>query len=318
MPTLTKKINVPSEAGSNAATFNYENSRVIEDPKNNAFRGTVTVSNQKLAWVGSMFAVALVGGAATISIEAITVFLVTTGISLCFGHSLGMHRKLIHQSYQCPKWLEYIMVHLGVIVGLAGPFGMIKTHDLRDWAQRQTQCHPFLGHQTSFWHDAWWQLFCDIKLNTPPRIEIDQDITNDPVYRWMEKYWMWQQLPIALVLFYFGGLPYVIWGVAVRVSVLVVGHWLIGHFAHNHGHKSWHINNASIQGHNVKFTSILTMGECWHNNHHAFPGSAKLGIEKGQWDQGWWMLLLLQRMGLVWALVTPEQLSNRPNLERIL
>ncbi|XOV78644.1 MAG: acyl-CoA desaturase [Aestuariibacter sp.] len=295
----------------------YHNPRVVEALTSNASMGTVKASSQKLLWVGSMFAATLIGGALTLSIENLLVFIFVTGISLCFGHSLGMHRKLIHQSYQCPKWLEYIMVHLGTVVGLAGPFGMLRTHDLRDWAQRQKECHPYLGHQTSLWQDAWWQLFCDLKLNSPPRIRIDDNIANDPIYQWMEKYWMWQQLPITLILFYLGGLPYVIWGVAARVSVSIIGHWLIGHFAHNKGHKSWYVNEACIQGHNVSFTSILTMGECWHNNHHAFPGSAKLGIEKGQWDPGWWTLLVLKKLGLVWDLVTPEQLPKRTELVRI-
>lgn len=297
--------------------YRYQNPRIVETSRSDAATGIVKASSQKVLWVGGMFATTLIGGALTLSIENLLVFFVTTGISLCFGHSLGMHRKLIHQSYQCPKRLEYIMVHLGVIVGLAGPIGMIKTHDIRDWAQRQKECHPYLGHQTGFWQDAWWQLFCDLKLTHPPQIIIDKDIAKDPVYQWMEKYWMWQQLPIALVLFYLGGLPYVIWGVAARVSVSIIGHWLIGHFAHNDGHKSWHIKGASIQGHNVRFTSILTMGECWHNNHHAFPGSAKLGIEQGQWDPGWWMLLVMKKLGLVWNIVLPGDLPPRRELQRI-
>ena len=300
-----------------SAKFNYHNPRVVETSRSNASLGIVKASSHKLLWVGGMFVATLIGGALTFTVENMLVFLVTTGISLCFGHSLGMHRKLIHQSYQCPKWLEYIMVHLGVIVGLAGPFGMIRTHDLRDWAQRQKECHPYLGHQTNFWRDAWWQLFCDLKLTHTPHIKIDDDIVSDPVYQWMEKYWMWQQLPIALILFYLGGLSYVIWGVTARVSVSIIGHWLIGYFAHNDGHKSWHVNGASIQGHNIKFTSILTMGECWHNNHHAFPGSAKLGTEQGQWDPGWWMLLIMKKLGLVWDLTTPEQLPKRAELVRI-
>jgi len=49
------------------------------------------------------------------------------------------------------------------------------------------------------------------------------------------------------------------------------------------------------------------MGENWHNNHHAFPTSAKLGLEKGQWDPGWWVLSLLRKMGLVSDLVVADK-----------
>jgi stearoyl-CoA desaturase (delta-9 desaturase) len=69
----------------------------------------------------------------------------------------------------------------------------------------------------------------------------------------------------------------------------------------------WKIESASIQGHNIHFISLLTMGENWHNNHHAFPHSAKLGLLKGQWDPGWWMLLVLQKLGLASDFVLPEE-----------
>jgi fatty-acid desaturase len=66
-----------------------------------------------------------------------------------------MHHCLIHQSYECPKWLEYLFVHFGVIVGLASPFGMVRTHDTRDWAQRQSECHPYFSHQSYFLKDGF-------------------------------------------------------------------------------------------------------------------------------------------------------------------
>ena len=56
------------------------------------------------------------------------------------------------------------------------------------------------------------------------------------------------------------------------------------------------------------------MGEAWHNNHHAFPGSARLGLDKGESDPGWWVLTVLARLGLVWGVKTPESLPHRPNL----
>jgi stearoyl-CoA desaturase (delta-9 desaturase) len=59
------------------------------------------------------------------------------------------------------------------------------------------------------------------------------------------------------------------------------------------------------------------MGEFWHNNHHAFPGSARLGLTKGQWDPGWWVLKFLARVGLVWRIRLPGELAPRPELFRI-
>jgi len=94
----------------------------------------------------------------------------------------------------------------------------------------------------------------------------------------------------------------------------VFGHWLIGYFAHNHGQMHRVVRGAAVQGRNVRWTSLLTMGECWHNNHHAFPGSARLGLEDREWDPGWWALLAMRRAGLVWSLRLPEHLPVREEL----
>lgn len=74
------------------------------------------------------------------------------------------------------------------------------------------------------------------------------------------------------------------------------------------------VRGAAVQGRNVRFTSLLTMGECWHNNHHAFPGSARLGLLPGEWDPGWWALLVLRRLGLVRNLRLPCDLAPRPEV----
>ena len=103
----------------------------------------------------------------------------------------------------------------------------------------------------------------------------------------------------------------------MRVAVSVTGHWLIGYFAHNSGHRSWHVHGAAVQGYNVRFCGLITMGECWHNNHHAFPGSAKLGLEQGQVDPGWWVLWGLNRCGLVWNLRLPQHLPERLELKPV-
>ena len=101
----------------------------------------------------------------------------------------------------------------------------------------------------------------------------------------------------------------VIWGSIIRIAVSVTGHWLIGYFAHNKGQRSWHIQGAHIQGYNIPLAGLITMGESWHNNHHAFPGSARLGLEKNQWDPGWWVLKKLEGFRLVWGLTLPQHLQ---------
>jgi stearoyl-CoA desaturase (delta-9 desaturase) len=101
------------------------------------------------------------------------------------------------------------------------------------------------------------------------------------------------------------------------VSVSITGHWLIGYVAHNRGSRHWHIESAGVQGYNIPFMALLTMGENWHNNHHAFPGSAKLGLKPGELDPGWCVLRGLERLGLAWELRTPDSLPPRPELKAL-
>ena len=296
-------------------------SLTLDTPMVDASSGDVYLDYAKVAWLGSMLILGTVGSALTISWSAVTLFIVSTALTLLFGHSLGMHRRFIHRSYDCPKYLEYLFVHLGTLVGLAGPMGMLKTHDMRDWAQRQEHCHAYFAHDSHWLKDAYWQLFYSIRLKTPPKFEPEAVIANDRVYYWMERTWMLQQLPWAILFYAIGGVGWVCWGIATRVSVSVLGHWLIGYFAHNEfeqtdHHRHWHVEGAAVQGHNIPFTALLTMGECWHNNHHAFPESANLGIEKGQLDPGWITLLALQKIGLVKNLKTPSDLAPRDELVR--
>ncbi len=290
--------------------------RIVGTAATDPVAGRVLWAPVKSIWIGAMTAIGLIGGPLLFTWDAFALFLVTCAITLCFGHSVGMHRRLIHNSFGCPLWLEYICVYLGTLVGMAGPIGMMRTHDMRDWAQRQTACHDYFYHRKSFWHDAWWQLHCELKLDCPPRFELEPRVARDRVYFWMERLWLWQQLPWAVLFFICGGWSWVVWGICARVAVCVIGHWLVGHYAHREGPQSWIVEGAVAQGHNVRIAGLISMGESWHNNHHAFPGSAKLGLFPGQVDPGWWLIRAFEFCGLAWSIRTPETMSPRRELRR--
>ncbi len=63
--------------------------------------------------------------------------------------------------------MEYLFVHFGVLVGMAGPLGMMQQHDLRDWASVSRNAMTYLRHSNSFWKDGWQQLHCDLVLIIP-------------------------------------------------------------------------------------------------------------------------------------------------------
>lgn len=278
--------------------------------------GRVQYAPAKSLWFFAMAGGALAGLAWFREPAAIGLFVAATVVVLLFGHSLGSHRKLIHNSFACPKWLEYVLVWLGVQVGLAGPIGLLRQHELRDYAQRQRDCHPYLRHGAGFWRDAWWQVHCELQLAQAPAIRLERRIAEDPFYRFLERTWMLQQLPLAVLFYLWGGWAFVCWGVCARIVAGVSGHWLIGYFAHNQGELAYEVEGAAVQGRNIRWTSLLTMGEGWHNNHHAFPHSARLGLAEGEWDPGWWALRALEHFGLVRDLQLPDRVENKNGLDR--
>jgi fatty-acid desaturase len=291
--------------------------RMIADDISCPIKGRVVWVPAKSLWTGGMTVIALFAGPMTASWDALALFLVTSVVTICAGHSVGMHRLLIHRAFQAPLWLERLLVYLGTLVGMAGPFGMIHAHDIRDWAQRQPACHDLHAHRRGFFGDAWWQMHCAVALDHPPRFVMEDRIANDQFFQVLERTWMAQQLPWALLFYTVGGWSWVVWGIAVRVAVSLTGHWLIGHFAHKRGHQGWAVDGVAVQGFNVPYAGLVSFGEAYHGNHHAFPGSANLGVERGQIDLGWWFIQALRRLGVAQAIETPETVGAREGLRRV-
>ncbi len=294
----------------------FETDRVFPEPSTNAMQGVIRWDAVKSLWLFAMIAGGIAAVALTPSWGGLSVFIGLTAVTICAGHSVGMHRLLIHKAFRTPKWLEYLLVWLGTLVGMAGPFGMIRAHDMRDWHQRQVQCPPHPSHGAGFWGDAWWQMHCRFDLDHPPAFRIEPEIAEDPVYRWMERTWMAQQLVLAVPLFIFGGIGFVLWGICLRVAVSLIGHWLVGHFAHKTGHQGWYVRGLPVQGYNLPWLGLITFGENWHANHHAFPHSAKLGVEEGQTDPGFWFITGLQALGLAHSVLGPDDREAREGLTR--
>jgi fatty-acid desaturase len=290
--------------------------RVIATTETSATDGRIVWAPAKSLWLLAHMA----GGLAALvffpSLGGLIVFLLLSVVTLLAGHSVGMHRLLIHRSFQAPIWLERLLVWFGTLVGMAGPFGMIRAHDMRDWHQRQTECPPHPSHGAGWLKDAWWQLNCEFRLDRPPRFEIEAEVADDPWYRLMERHWMAQQVPLALFLFALGGMGWVLWGVCLRIAVSLIGHWAVGHAAHKGGHQGWAVDGLPVQGYNLRGLGLVTFGEAFHGNHHAFPHSARLGVEKGQLDPGYMFIRVLAALGLADDVKEPDSEPPREGLMR--
>lgn len=288
------------------------------NPQTSPVEGRVVWSPLKSLWFTGHLVVVLMLAWPTLSAGVVALSFGFTVVTLCLGHTIGLHRLLIHRSFTCPLWLEHLLVHLGTVVGMGGPFRMLYQHDIRDWAQRHPACHPFFIDQRPWWRDALWQLHCEMRLKHPPHFEIEPEVEGDRFYRLMQRTWMLQQAPYAVLFYLMGGLGWVVWGISMRIVVSLTGHWLIGYLAHNLGEREWHLRGHAVQGYNIPHLGLITMGECWHNNHHAFPECARLGLRQAQHDPGWWALRLLSALGLVRNLTLPADLPARPERHPLL
>lgn len=248
--------------------------------------------------------------------DAAAVMVALTALTICAGHSVGMHRLLIHRTFETPLWLEHILIYLGTLVSMAGPFGIFQIHEIRDWHQQQRVCPPHPSHGAGFWRDGWWQLHCKYVLHHPPRLTLEDRVTQDPFYRFLERTWRLQQLPLALILFALGGWAWVLWGISVRIILSLTCHWAVVHYSHKGGQQSWTIAGLPVQGFNLPHLGLLTFGEAHHGNHHAFPHSARLGLDPGQTDPGFWLIRTLAALNLARNICLPDSAPPREGLTR--
>jgi fatty-acid desaturase len=272
----------------------------------------------KAAWNGTMLLAAVGLGPLLFSWSAFCLFLGLTYASLLVGHSVGMHRMMIHRTFTCSKPVERILIYIGVLVGLSGPFGIIRIHDTRDWAQRQPKCHDFFAHKRWLPQDLLWNLAYRFEFENPPTLTIEANVAGDPWYQFMERTWPLHQLLLAAVLYLCGGWSWVIWGVGVRIIASTAGHWTVTYFCHNPGEQRWRVKGAYVQATNLPGLGLLTYGECWHNNHHAFPESARIGLGPGQTDPGWWLISPMERLGLAHSVGVPRGKDSREDLVPIV
>lgn len=275
--------------------------------------GTIRIDWPKALWnsamlVGTIFAFIFM------TWQAVVLFLILIYSTLLVGHSVGMHRMMIHRTFAAPRWLARLLIYIGTMVGVSGPSGIIRIHDIRDWAQREPACHDFFAHRRSLPLDLCWNLFCRFEFEHPPVVTIEDSLADDPFIIWLDKTWRWQQLPLTALLFWLGGWPFVLWGICARVFVSSAGHWSVTYFCHNPGPGRWQVKEAGIQASNLRGLGLLTYGECWHNNHHAFPESARIGLEPEQPDPGWWVIQCLEQAGLVYDVSLPRAKAKRDDL----
>ena len=152
-------------------------------------------------------------------------------------------------------------------------------------------------------------MFKDVEaLKAVPKLSAD--LIKDPYYRFLNKYFLFLQIPIGLSLFAIGeklgvgGWALVLWGIPLRLVVVYHITWLVNSATHCWGKAPFESGDSSK---NNAWVAALTFGEGWHNNHHAFPNSAKQGLFRGQIDITWEHIKILTKFGLAKKVKLPSR-----------
>ena len=110
----------------------YKVNSLVVRPDTDAVAGVVRWDPVRSIWNAAMLSAALVLAPLFATWSAFLVFLILSAVTLCSGHSVGYHRRLVHRSFKCSKGLERLLVWMGAAVGMGGPLWTIRTHDTRD------------------------------------------------------------------------------------------------------------------------------------------------------------------------------------------
>jgi sn-2 palmitoyl-lipid 9-desaturase len=224
------------------------------------------------------------------------------GIGIC----LGYHRLLTHRSFQVPKWLEYSIAILGALAMQGGPVFWVGGHRQHHLHTEDWDKDPYSAKRGFWWSHMLWIFYPSAESFDPNLYrKWAPDLAKDAFYRWLDKYFLLLQVPVALALYAAGGWSFVIYGVFLRAVILWHTTWLINSASHITGYRSF--NETGDNSRNLWWTALLTYGEGWHNNHHAHPNVAPAGRTWWEIDTTWWVIQGLQKLGLAKKVVMPPQ-----------
>jgi stearoyl-CoA desaturase (delta-9 desaturase) len=215
------------------------------------------------------------------------------------GVTLGWHRLVSHRSFQVPMWLEYFLVLCGTLSCQAGPISWIGLHRYHH-AHSDTPLDPHDSNKGFWWSHIGW-FFQEVPADAEvPRLT--KDIKDDWFYKLCEDYFILMQVALGLLFYAVGGWKFVIWGIFVRIVVVFHCTWFVNSATHKFGYKTYESND---QSRNCWWVALVTYGEGWHNNHHAFQYSARHGLQWWEVDITWMMIQTLKFLGLATKIKMP-------------
>ncbi|MBT3585955.1 MAG: acyl-CoA desaturase [Halobacteriovoraceae bacterium] len=239
--------------------------------------------------------------------SAFSCFLILFFIISPIGVTLTYHRLLSHRSFKVPTWLEYTLATFGALSGQGPVLIWVAEHRLHHRYSDTTK-DPHSARDGGF----WWSHVTHLFYHKPFEDEVKQwmeyvpDLASHKYYHFLSKYNFLVAFTLVPILYWAGGIPFVMWGFFFRIAFMLHITWFVNSATHKFGYRNFDTSDDSS---NLWWVSLLAAGEGWHNNHHAFQKSAKHGIKWWEFDLTWMLILTLEKLGLATNVVRPK-LSN--------
>jgi stearoyl-CoA desaturase (delta-9 desaturase) len=243
-----------------------------------------------------------------------------------FGTTIGFHRYFTHKGFEASTPVKAALAILGCMT-MQGPLiqwvtDHRKHHALSD--QPGDPHSPHVGHGEGAWgatrgfvhaHVGW--LFSNLGMEEGEAY--GRDLYADRLLVWIDRlYLVWVALTLGLpflVGYLVGGtvaygVEAMVWGGLMRIFLYQHATFSVNSICHMYGRQDY---RSRDEARNNWLVALLVFGEGWHNNHHAFPSSARHGLARRQVDLSWWVIRGLEKLGLVWnvRVPAPAQLERR-------
>ena len=235
------------------------------------------------------------------------------------GITIGFHRLITHRSFETHRLVRAFWMMMGALAVQGSPLVWCAVHRRHhslsdkpgDPHSRHLGGEGFWAAIKGFWFAQVGWLFTGYWAS--PELErYVPDLLEDRLLVIVNKfYYMWVLVSLAIpaAIGYaidgpWGALLGVLWGGLARVFFTHHVTWAINSVCHLMGSRDYESGDESR---NNPVCAILAMGEGWHNNHHAFPTSARHGLEWWQFDSSWIVIRTMQMLGLAWNVKVPPQ-----------
>jgi len=243
----------------------------------------------------ALFHIGAVAALFMFSWQALVAALVLWWISASLGVGMGFHRLLTHRGYKTPKLVEYFITICGLLALEGGAINWVVTHRIHH-AHTDAPGDPHTPREGGWWAHIGWMLKGTAQSHDQQTLaRYAPDMVKDRFHVLANNIYWVPIILLAIGLLALGGWSFVLWAVFFRVTFNFHATWLVNSATHMWGRRRFATRDDST---NNWWVALLTFGEGWHNNHHAYPTAARHGLAWYEIDLNWWGIRTLQFLRL--------------------